>query len=72
MNKTATPEPEIYQVERVDFDSDRECPLWTGDGPTPCGNSATHVFVFEQKIGHDQPGNCVCCEDCAPGVWTRE
>lgn len=72
MSQTLDKEPEIYQVERVAFDTDRECRLWTGDGPTPCRNLATHVFVFERTIDDDERGNCVCCEDCAPGVWERE
>jgi hypothetical protein len=71
-SKVADPEPEIYQVERVNFDGDRTCALWTGDGPTPCENQATHVFVYEGKIGGDEPKNCVCCSDCAPRRWTRE
>jgi len=48
-----------------------ECKLWTGDAdedPEPCGGTATHVFVYDGKIGGDEtiPRNCLACADCAP------
>jgi len=67
-------EPQIYQVERVDFKSDRECERWVGDGlkAEPCTNKATHVFVFERNPNRDERGNCLACEHCCPDVYLRE
>ena len=64
--------PQIYQVESVDFETDRECRRWKGQPPKPCQNVATHVFVFEQKIGGNERGNCIACGECTPEVWTLE
>jgi len=47
-----------------------ECGCWV-DGhvtPEPCGATATHVFVYDGKIGDSErlPRNCPACPDCTP------
>jgi len=61
--------PEIYDVVSLSkIEYGRECTLWTGHEPSPCGNEATHVFVYEKCTapGDDRRDNCLCCAACKP------
>lgn len=67
--------PKIYDVVPLpDSERGRECTLWTGDGPTPCGNEATHLFVYEVSLDADDDnrGNCLCCAECKPEAAHKE
>jgi hypothetical protein len=61
--------PKIHDVVPLpDSERGRECALWTGGGPSPCGNEATYLFVYEQSLNPDDEsrGNCICCEKHKP------
>lgn len=63
-----TAEPTIY--DRVEIDTDQQCPMWSGDEPEPCENTAEYVFVYEASLDpdDDRRENCLACSDCCPPV----
>jgi hypothetical protein len=61
--------PKLFDVVPLpETERGRECTLWTGDGPSPCGNEATYVFVYEKSLDPDDDSrdNSICCEECKP------
>lgn len=67
--------PKIYDVVPLpDAERGRECTLWTAEDPTPCGNEATYLFVYEVSLdpSSDKRGNCLCCAECKPEPVDQE
>jgi hypothetical protein len=61
--------PKIYDVVPLpDTERGQQCKLWTGGEPSPCGNEATYVFVYEKSLdpNDDSRDNCLCCGQCKP------
>ncbi|RQG93746.1 hypothetical protein EA472_22700 [Natrarchaeobius oligotrophus] len=59
-------EPTIY--DRTKIETDEQCPMYRGDGPDPCTNTAEYLFVYEASIDpdDDRRRNCLACADCVP------
>jgi len=62
----AVPEPTI--LDHAPVDTDKQCPMWTGDEPEPCTNPAAYVFVYDGNANADDvhPQNSLACDDCVP------
>lgn len=60
------PEPTV--LDHAPVDTDQQCPMYRGDGPERCTNTAEYVFVYEGSTDpkDDTRRNCLACEDCVP------
>ena len=69
MSAEAISDPVILDVVELPL-SVQLCGCWReSDGKmVPCDEMATHVFVYDRKVGDGTtvPRNCLACPDCAP------